>query len=166
MRFQHTAARRRLGTRRQQQPMGTLCFNTQPPEGGWEFPACVRQVICSFNTQPPEGGWGLTRTVRIRIKSFNTQPPEGGWLRSRKPIGVPLSFNTQPPEGGWVVKLLSKCYHLMFQHTAARRRLGSKFWCRNCPLCFNTQPPEGGWQLFMQLHPAERSFNTQPPEGG
>ena len=32
--FQHTAARRRLA-HQQQSPMGKGCFNTQPPEGGW-----------------------------------------------------------------------------------------------------------------------------------
>ena len=54
----------------------------------------------------------------------------------------------------------------MFQHTAARRRLGfsmgSGCSCRG----FNTQPPEGGW-MSSRLRPVEQnSFNTQPPEGG
>ena len=78
----------------------------------------------------------------------------------------------------------------MFQHTAARRRLGpvSRLIGRLC--CFNTQPPEGGWRLGA-AHPAgfrirsfqhtaarrrlapsptpsspTSGFNTQPPEGG
>ena len=76
--FQHTAARRRL---RQiaQHIFPTVCFNTQPPEGGCiSSPAsppkkqpfqhtaarrrlrcCCRQKLlwrCRFNTQPPEGG--------------------------------------------------------------------------------------------------------------
>ena len=33
------------------------CFNTQPPEGGWEA-SCRRHTgHGGFNTQPPEGGW-------------------------------------------------------------------------------------------------------------
>ena len=35
----------------------TLCFNTQPPEGGWGCGGSVFGLAGSFNTQPPEGGW-------------------------------------------------------------------------------------------------------------
>ena len=77
----------------------------------------------------------------------------------------------------------------MFQHTAARRRLGrpnpaspdflrvsthsrpkaagSAIWSVRITISsFNTQPPEGGWasRCFPTL-PAI-CFNTQPPEGG
>ena len=57
--------------------------------------------------------------------------------------------------------------NLLFQHTAARRRLAPDrrpfAWINS----FNTQPPEGGWMrklavIAYQLY----SFNTQPPEGG
>ena len=33
------------------------CFNTQPPEGGWETMISAWYRWISFNTQPPEGGW-------------------------------------------------------------------------------------------------------------
>ena len=33
----------------------------------------------------------------------------------------------------------------MFQHTAARRRLGQATLLSAAACCFNTQPPEGGW---------------------
>ena len=54
----------------------------------------------------------------------------------------------------------------MFQHTAARRRLG--LLCqRYAPgFCFNTQPPEGGWYEFFIAKKGCKGFNTQPPEGG
>ena len=80
------------------------CFNTQPPEGGWEMLLIhLCQPNC-FNTQPPEGGWPL-RHVRILLASgFNTQPPEGGWKKINPP----------------------KLERILFQHTAARRRLGRK----------------------------------------
>ena len=99
------------------------CFNTQPPEGGWQFPRNQIQAMDSFNTQPPEGGWlfetyGFVRwgefqhtAARRRLvgllfalalfSSFNTQPPEGGWWRASVKAGRPCCFNTQPPEGGW-----------------------------------------------------------------
>ena len=36
---------------------------------------------------------------------------------------------------------------LLFQHTAARRRLDGYFVAYENHICFNTQPPEGGWLL-------------------
>ena len=33
------------------------CFNTQPPEGGWERLTKRQGKGAGFNTQPPEGGW-------------------------------------------------------------------------------------------------------------
>ena len=58
-----------------------LCFNTQPPEGGWHS-VFIRQLqFNSFNTQPPEGGWLNDAVVKLTTNnSFNTQPPEGGWV--------------------------------------------------------------------------------------
>ena len=35
------------------------CFNTQPPEGGWNSIDCIFGTGTCFNTQPPEGGWKL-----------------------------------------------------------------------------------------------------------
>ena len=34
-----------------------ICFNTQPPEGGWEIILQSIKTCYCFNTQPPEGGW-------------------------------------------------------------------------------------------------------------
>ena len=34
-----------------------ICFNTQPPEGGWSTQMDSKPTRASFNTQPPEGGW-------------------------------------------------------------------------------------------------------------
>ena len=34
-----------------------VCFNTQPPEGGWARASQINEWIGGFNTQPPEGGW-------------------------------------------------------------------------------------------------------------
>ena len=77
---------------------------------------------------------------------------------------------------------------IVFQHTAARRRLGFKARFNLLFLRFNTQPPEGGWagkrpentlnKVSTHSRPkaagSRRSwrwrkcsrFNTQPPEGG
>ena len=56
-----------------------MCFNTQPPEGGWVFVSGSFCFPLRFNTQPPEGGWGSGFSAVVLNDSFNTQPPEGGW---------------------------------------------------------------------------------------
>ena len=59
-------------------------------------------------------------------KGFNTQPPEGGWPKHHAQNLPRHSFNTQPPEGGWTLGWRELGGGGMFQHTAARRRLGLK----------------------------------------
>ena len=54
----------------------------------------------------------------------------------------------------------------MFQHTAARRRLGFTYAAFLVQKSFNTQPPEGGWPCLSISASTKACFNTQPPEGG
>ena len=42
------------------------------------MPFIASSVYC-FNTQPPEGGWNTLNIKVIPPTGFNTQPPEGGW---------------------------------------------------------------------------------------
>ena len=65
-RFQHTAARRRLGLAFRPSAKDRRCFNTQPPEGGWQFADAAAKMLYGFNTQPPEGGWEPLRSDRTR----------------------------------------------------------------------------------------------------
>ena len=81
-------------------------------------------MLFCFNTQPPEGGWTRKQRVRARHIGFNTQPPEGGWAAAAKAQMTEAGFNTQPPEGGWSTILQRLRMYCLFQHTAARRRLG------------------------------------------
>ena len=143
--FQHTAARRRLEAVGRHLPLLEQRFNTQPPEGGWAFATMTVFAAVCFNTQPPEGGWAVNRLFcpftacfntqppeggwfcllcnRGGLGGFNTQPPEGGWQRPPIIIKSMRGFNTQPPEGGWPFSTNSRHLDLLFQHTAARRRL-------------------------------------------
>ena len=70
-------------------PKIILCFNTQPPEGGWRCRKAGGKRSQSFNTQPPEGGWGFPIFQFNHCGSFNTQPPEGGWLPG---FGAPVDL--------------------------------------------------------------------------
>ena len=121
--------------------MGNTCFNTQPPEGGWERCA-VGQLVTRVSTHSrlkAAGHGGVIRTRRWMVsthsrlkaagcnvarltwhsKCFNTQPPEGGWIHESSLLLNKRRFNTQPPEGGWVGMALLSVYVVMFQHTAA-----------------------------------------------
>ena len=78
--FQLTAARRRLGIR-PATSRPCRCFNSQPPEGGWDLTATlfVPPLAVSTHRRPKAAGLDMTGCHRIFI-SFNSQPPEGGWL--------------------------------------------------------------------------------------
>ena len=118
------------------------CFNTQPPEGGWDPARPKCSAPGRFNTQPPEGGWPARHKAARPPRGFNTQPPEGGWtfgnffvnlicvvsthsrLKAAGPCTLPSTahtarFNTQPPEGGWACGLKNAKKPATFQHTAA-----------------------------------------------
>ena len=105
-----------------------------------------------FNTQPPEGGWNYGVKMVTDFCRFNTQPPEGGWVRLSFSFSVIIRFNTQPPEGGWQSALPSALPLPMFQHTAARRRLVDKAAFCITTSSFNTQPPEGGWAKLADIY--------------
>ena len=53
--------------------------HSRPKAAGVYLPPRHRLLPC-FNSQPPEGGWQHQRIVVSRNGSFNSQPPEGGWL--------------------------------------------------------------------------------------
>ena len=147
--FQHTAARRRLVALPLYRFCKDSCFNTQPPEGGWNRAPHNPSDTRGFNTQPPEGGWRFGLAAGFLVAGFNTQPPEGGWglncemsvcwclfqhtaARRRLVLFVNIRqigrrFNTQPPEGGWSPSIREAFTTPEFQHTAARRRLA---WCK------------------------------------
>ena len=98
LKFQHTAARRRLILQK-----------------------CLPVISHSFNTQPPEGDWQIAKRQDIQVVCFNTQPPEGdcAFSSALEEIGglfqhtaarrrlawfvygalEEICFNTQPPEG-------------------------------------------------------------------
>ena len=146
--FQHTAARRRLGILPISAADGTFGFNTQPPEGGWEF----WRVRDLFNQKfqhtaarrrlgdrlVSQNGCGISRfqhtAARRRLASPNTMQRQNKLFQhtaarrrlvSSNSLALSNSgFNTQPPEGGWVTISTFRFASIGFQHTAARRRLG------------------------------------------
>ena len=143
LRFQHTAARRRLPG------LGAALVQLV----AFQHTAARRRLLCGqwwdrtaqgFNTQPPEGGCGQRQQHPSHHQSFNTQPPEGGCIRSSRITAAASCFNTQPPEGG--CRCFSRRKRLCVVSTHSRPKAAAYTSCfkLGCITCFNTQPPEGG----------------------
>ena len=65
------------------------------------------------------------------------------------------SFNTQPPEGGWLIELRHLRDGVLFQHTAARRRLGPVY-ARTCRLPYvstHSRPKAAGLTQEIRRRP-------------
>ena len=101
--FQHTAARRRLASSKTPLYLIYICFNTQPPEGGWARAVERTAIKRGFNTQPPEGGWVVILD---------------GWRGD-----AAVSTHSRPKAAGQK-GTYGSALDSLFQHTAARRRLG------------------------------------------
>ena len=145
------------------------CFNTQPPEGGWERLGIVAKDALQFQHTAARRRLGLACSNGFTYAKFqHTAARRRLALTTLGDCKSDSCFNTQPPEGGWRVNIpaMSEMFRTQFQHTAARRRLG--ILSHQCYLksCFNTQPPEGGWGFAALNHSIISCFNTQPPEGG
>ena len=100
-------------------------FNTQPREGDWADSGGDRCAQSCFNTRPREGGWlSLKGGIELRASvSTHSRAKAAGHI-NRRFGATQTSFNTQPREGGWIDLIKSVNYFHVFQHTAARRRLG------------------------------------------
>ena len=85
------------------------------------FGRCWSKLV-STHSRPKAAGTAKVGN-KCLIQRFNTQPPEGGWGCDMFKSKRLLSFNTQPPEGGWDYIKSIASPDLLFQHTAARRRL-------------------------------------------
>ena len=120
--FQHTAARRRLP---KSMPQRGKRFAFQHTAARRRLPAGLPSAGMeprSFNTQPPEGGCARRRNRVHTSHRFNTQPPEGGcearvWAWGRGEV----STHSRPKAAAR--EQLRAYAEVLFQHTAARRRL-------------------------------------------
>ena len=126
--------------------MRKLCFNSQPPEGGWKNAYVTTGRTISFNSQPPEGCWGcslgcamLARLVsthsrpkaagkgwRIKIwledVSTHSRPKAAGSAAAAHGSSMAVSTHSRPKAAGFIL-FIQLCFRRKFQLTAARRRL-------------------------------------------
>ena len=120
----------------------------------------------SFNTQPPEGGWrAALKKADNTLVSTHSRPKAA--VRFRLQFLQMGSFNTQPPEGGC---LHTSCFNLyiLFQHTAARRRLipANRTISKPQDVSTHSRPKAAGAQLFKvgTLHTV--STHSRPKAAG
>ena len=123
LKFQHTAARRRLVVvKAWQYFVGNVSTHSRPKAAGealyWGVEAAIR-----FNTQPPEGGWRLAVRLHSCCDCFNTQPPEGGWNRPSFATPTKIEFQHTAARRRLASTFSVLITFIKFQHTAARRRL-------------------------------------------
>ena len=76
-------------------------------------------------------------------------------------------FNSQPPEGGWDLIKFATGFFVLFQLTAARRRLALHpvYSALFQTVSTHSRPKAAGWWLSQSKQSTQR-FNSQPPEGG
>ena len=124
------------------------CFNSQPPEGGWDlFNNVFFRAAVSTHSRPKAAG--SKNFLRAPDNScFNSQPPEGGWLVPALYAKNPeiVSTHSRPKAAGISIKRKSSLppvsTHSRPKAAGGSDRCDQSAWCR-----FNSQPPEGGWAV-------------------
>ena len=127
----------------------------------------------STHSRPKAAGYHRCPRCFHSSVSTHSRPKAAG---RKKVIGEDKvhRFNSQPPEGGWLEMIAHKIARILFQLTAARRRLDGRraglsredkvsthsrpkaagilgVVGAHEPTCFNSQPPEGGWGSPAQI---------------
>ena len=180
--FQHTAARRRLAHVRAALNARRCSFNTQPPEGGWDYELQEARIAIMFQHTAARRRLALSGARPIAHAMFQHTAARRrlGAFQATTPYRLPVSTHSRPKAAGfcclYVLYALTVFQHTaarrrlaapskfgvtprVFQHTAARRRLAALIGFSNRQtFCFNTQPPEGGWQFDVQAAAAGRLF--------
>ena len=126
-------------------------------------------LIQSVSTHSrPKAAGSIGRRQEIGQCSFNTQPPEGGWPPCFKIHSFSrVSTHSRPKAAGCVSLSLSRDT-AWFQHTAARRRLGTYF--RRLDFCLfvstHSRPKAAGLRGKSLIPPPAVSTHSRPKAAG
>ena len=82
-------------------------------------------AVSTHSRPKAAGGNSVGQQLGSRVSTHSR--PKAAGSENKRPFFSLICFNTQPPEGGWRLSPIKKRAHLMFQHTAARRRLDTKW---------------------------------------
>ena len=96
--------------------------HSRPKAAGFPHHPRRHQRAVSTHSRPKAAGQLVANCLNNGAVSTHSRPKAAGLLPSH-PAGNHRRFNTQPPEGGWVQTKTVMTSLLVFQHTAARRRL-------------------------------------------
>ena len=123
--------------------------------------------LVSTHSRPKAAGSLSEFTAQAALVSTHSRPKAAGAFQRPYKHKTLVSTHSRPKAAGTVIFVAKKKY-VMFQHTAARRRLATnKKGGRNAVLCFNTQPPEGGWKQAKIFNALERvSTHSRPKAAG
>ena len=122
--FQLTAARRRLAalaTATMQESM--VSTHSRPKAAGANLPPKVKEILVSTHSRPKAAGKLSSHSGQYSI-GFNSQPPEGGWLQLRACHTPRVIFQLTAARRRLAVVVGGGVQRQLFQLTAARRRLG------------------------------------------
>ena len=158
LKFQHTAARRRLG----------YDLDVLPCLQQFQHTAARRRLdrilrngapIPKFQHTAARRRLAFTKSGnKALIVSFNTQPPEGGWPFCLLPFMAWLVSTHSRPKAAGVLLAAGIAALSVSTHSrpkAAGTHYGRSRKKRNG---FNTQPPEGGWPCCAPTQPVRRRF--------
>ena len=144
------------------------CFNTQPPEGGWLVCKVISYKLLFVSTHSrPKAAGNPCRNVKKHSKvSTHSRPKAAGEWQDSANLSRLLFQHTAARRRLAKRGNLGKMW-FMFQHTAARRRLGQLvvLLCRAGYVSTHSRPKAAGTNL-ARWKPSNYGFNTQPPEGG
>ena len=161
MRFQHTAARRRLGPSGWQRAKNPSRFNTQPPEGGWWTAKPCKTWSMPFQHTAARRRLGGTLIKPRLIRKFQHTAARRRLVRGAQAGRPPAAFQHTAARRRLATMTTGIATGEWFQHTAARRRLDGLGKLRACCINgFNTQPPEGGWALWRVLLQSRPNVST------
>ena len=162
--FQHTAARRRL---LRQTPSATAqgCFNTQPPEGGCRALLQGAVDLAVSTHSRPKAAARLRYRIKEQSLVSTHSRPKAAALRVARQAGF-VVFQHTAARRRLVINASDDAVYVMFQHTAARRRLLGGEILRYCNLLFQHTAARRRLVFAPTGIARQPGFNTQPPEGG
>ncbi len=186
--FQHTAARRRLGNAglrrrfvfqvsthsrpkaagsvgRASRPAGHVSTHSRPKAAGTKAFWRIEPNKVSTHSRPKAAGLLVIQLLSISLFQHTAARRRLVTSSAYAATGAKVSTHSRPKAAGLVV-IHSRGRLFVFQHTAARRRLAAIHGLVRILPGFNTQPPEGGWVGRLRRFQRASGFNTQPPEGG
>ena len=123
--FQHTAARRRLGPQTAQ-TAAQGCFNTQPPEGGWDK---IQQLVSHgllFQHTAARRRLAKTRQGSMKTRMFQHTAARRRLVLQAENASEPKTFQHTAARRRLAVRAGKERAYALFQHTAARRRLAGE----------------------------------------